>query len=50
MLKRIIITILALTLSVSAFAQDASDLERRLRDVGRRVEIDDLLRVVHNPH
>ncbi len=31
MLKRFLVTLLALTLSVSAFAQDASDLERRLR-------------------
>ena len=31
MLKRTLITLLALALSVSAFAQDAADLERRLR-------------------
>jgi hypothetical protein len=37
MLKRIAVTLLALTLGTSAFAQDASDLERRLRALEEKI-------------
>jgi len=37
MLKRFIITVLALLVSASAFAQDASDLERRLRALEEKI-------------